>query len=300
MKNKTLYIIIGPTASGKTSFAIEMGEYLKTEIISADSRQIFREMNIGVARPTLSELQRVKHHLIASWSVREKYSVARYETEALQIINSLFEKRKTLVTVGGSGLYIDAIVKGIDNMPDISDKTREKVSQLLKTEGLIALQRELKKCDPDYYKEVDIQNPRRLQRALEVCWESSQTFSFFRKNNKVERDFDIKIIGLRRNKEDLQNRINKRVDIMIEEGLVSEVKVLQEYRDLIALNTVGYKEIFKYLDNRISFNEAIEQIKIHTRQYAKRQMTWFNKMSNVFWLDIDGKQEAKIDFDNIL
>ncbi len=300
MKNKTLYIIIGPTASGKTSFAIEMAEYLKTEIISADSRQIFREMNIGVARPTLSELQRVKHHLIASWSVREKYSVARYETEALQIINSLFEKRKTLVTVGGSGLYIDAIVKGIDNMPDISDKTREKVSQLLKTEGLIALQRELKKCDPDYYKEVDIQNPRRLQRALEVCWESSQTFSFFRKNNKVERDFDIKIIGLRRNKEDLQNRINKRVDIMIEEGLVSEVKVLQEYRDLIALNTVGYKEIFKYLDNRISFNEAIEQIKIHTRQYAKRQMTWFNKMSNVFWLDIDGKQEAKIDFDNIL
>ncbi|MDO5760122.1 MAG: tRNA (adenosine(37)-N6)-dimethylallyltransferase MiaA [Bacteroidota bacterium] len=282
---KTLHIIVGPTASGKTTFAIDLAKRLKTEIVSADSRQIFKEMSIGVARPSESELQSVKHHLIATWSIKENYSVARYEKEALGIINSLFEKYNDVVMVGGSGLYIDAIIKGIDYMPDISEGTRNYVKQLFSSQGITALQEKLKEHDPEYYNIVDKQNHRRLQRALEVCLESGKSFSSFRKESRKEREFDIKLIGIRRKREELVDRINKRVDNMINEGLVKEVTSLYEYKDLLALNTVGYKEIFEYLDNKTSLNEAIEQIKIHTRQYAKRQMTWFNKEENITWIE---------------
>lgn len=286
MSKKTLHIIAGPTASGKTSFAIKLAKELHTEIVSADSRQIFKEMNIGVARPSVAELESVKHHLIATWSIKEKYSVARYEQEALGIINSLFEKYDNAVLVGGSGLYIDAITEGIDFMPDISEKTKNYVQMLFENKGIMALQEELKKYDLEYYNIVDKQNHRRLQRALEVCLESNRPFSFYRKENKKQREFEVNFLAIRRNREDLINRINQRVDIMIEEGLLEEVESLREYRDLVALNTVGYKEIFDYLDNKITLSQAIELIKIHTRQYAKRQMTWFNKKENIHWLDM--------------
>lgn len=286
MSKKTLHIIAGPTASGKTSFAIKLAKELHTEIVSADSRQIFKEMNIGVARPSVAELESVKHHLIATWSIKEKYSVARYEQEALSIINSLFEKYDNAVLVGGSGLYIDAITEGIDFMPDISEKTKNYVQMLFENKGIMALQEELKKYDPEYYNIVDKQNHRRLQRALEVCLESNRPFSFYRKENKKQREFEVNFLAIRRNREDLINRINQRVDIMIEEGLLEEVESLREYRNLVALNTVGYKEIFDYLDNKITLSQAIELIKIHTRQYAKRQMTWFNKKENIHWLDM--------------
>lgn len=286
MSKKTLHIIAGPTASGKTSFAIKLAKELHTEIVSADSRQIFKEMNIGVARPSVAELESVKHHLIATWSIKEKYSVARYEQEALSIINSLFEKYDNAVLVGGSGLYIDAITEGIDFMPDISEKTKNYVQMLFENKGIMALQEELKKYDPEYYNIVDKQNHRRLQRALEVCLESNRPFSFYRKENKKQREFEVNFLAIRRNREDLINRINQRVDIMIEEGLLEEVESLREYGDLVALNTVGYKEIFDYLDNKITLSQAIELIKIHTRQYAKRQMTWFNKKENIHWLDM--------------
>lgn len=286
MSKKTLHIIAGPTASGKTSFAIKLAKELHTEIVSADSRQIFKEMNIGVARPSEVELESVKHHLIATWSIKEKYNVARYEKEALSVINSLFEKYDNAVLVGGSGLYIDAIIEGIDFMPDISEETKKYVQQLFENKGILALQEELKKYDPEYYNIVDKQNHRRLQRALEVCLESNRPFSYYRKESKKQREFEVNFLAIRRNREDLINRINQRVDIMIEGGLLQEVESLREYRELIALNTVGYKEIFDYLDNKITLSQAIELIKIHTRQYAKRQMTWFNKKENIHWLDM--------------
>ncbi len=286
MSKKTLHIIAGPTASGKTSLAIRLAKELHTEIVSADSRQIFKEMNIGVARPSIIELESVKHHLIATWSIKEKYNVARYEQEALQIISSLFKKYDNVILVGGSGLYIDAIVEGIDYMPDISEETKKYVQHLFESKGITALQEKLQKYDPEYYNIVDKQNHRRLQRALEVCLQSNKPFSFFRKENKKQRDFEINFLAIRREREDLINRINQRVDIMIEEGLVKEVKSLLEYRNLIALNTVGYKEIFDYLDNKTTLSQAIELIKIHTRQYAKRQMTWFNKKQNIHWFDM--------------
>lgn len=286
MSKKTLHIVAGPTASGKTSFAIELAKDLQTEIVSADSRQIFKEMNIGVARPSFEELESVKHHLIATWSIKEKYNVARYEKEALEVINSLFGKYENLVLVGGSGLYIDAIIKGIDYMPDISERTKTSLQQLYENGGVTALQEELKKLDPEYYDIVDKQNPRRLQRALEVCLESNKPFSYYRKENKKQRDFEVNFLAIRRKREDLITRINQRVDFMMEEGLLQEVESLGEYRDLVALNTVGYKEIFDYLDNKTTLSQAVELIKIHTRQYAKRQMTWFNKKENIHWLDI--------------
>lgn len=286
MSKKTLHIVAGPTASGKTSFAIELAKDLQTEIVSADSRQIFKEMNIGVARPSFEELKSVKHHLIATWSIKEKYNVARYEKEALEVINSLFERYENLVLVGGSGLYIDAIIKGIDYMPDISERTKNSLQQLYENGGITALQKELKKSDPEYYDIVDKQNPRRLQRALEVCLESNKPFSYYRKENKKQRDFEVNFLAIRRKREDLINRINQRVDFMMEEGLLHEVEALRKYSDLIALNTVGYKEIFEYLDNKTTLSQAVELIKIHTRQYAKRQMTWFNKKENIHWLDM--------------
>lgn len=286
MSKKTLHIIAGPTASGKTSLAMRLAKELKTEIVSADSRQIFKEMNIGVARPSDTELKNVKHHMIATWSIKEKYNVARYEQEALEVISSLFQKYENLVLVGGSGLYINAVIEGIDTMPDISEKTKKYVQQLFENKGIIAWQEELKKYDSEYYDIVDKQNHRRLQRALEVCLESNRPFSYFRKESKKEREFDVNFLAIRREKEDLINRINQRVDIMVEEGLVGEVESLLEYRNLIALNTVGYKEIFEYFDGRTTLSQAIELIKIHTRQYAKRQMTWFNKKESIHWLDM--------------
>lgn len=282
---KTLYIIVGATASGKTSLAIELAKHLNCEIVSADSRQIFKEMNIGVARPTVEELKTVKHHLIATWSINEEYNVARYEKEAINEINTLFKQNNYVVLVGGSGLYINAVINGIDDMPDISKQIRSQVQQLYEEKGLSYLQDLLKEKDIEYYNIVDKQNHRRIQRALEICLQTGKTFTSFRTANISQRDFNIKIIGIKRERQELINRINQRTNLMIEEGLMEEAKGLFDYRHLVALNTVGYKELFDYFQDNISLEEAIEQIKIHTRQYAKRQMTWFNKVPNIKWIE---------------
>ncbi len=289
---KTLHIIVGATASGKTSFAIRLARYLGCEIVSADSRQIFQEMNIGVARPTTEELNSVKHHLIACWSITEDYSVARYEKEALSKISSLFDLYNDAVLVGGSGLYVNAVVNGIDEMPDISRETRLYVQRLYEEKGLNYLQDLLKEKDVEYYNIVDKQNHRRIQRALEICLQTGKTFSSFRTANPSKRDFNINIIGIKRERQELIDRINQRTDLMVKDGLIEEARQLYEYRNLPALNTVGYKELFDCFDNKTSQEEAIEQIKIHTRQYAKRQMTWFNKVPDINWTDY--AQEIKL------
>ncbi|MGP1515521.1 MAG: tRNA (adenosine(37)-N6)-dimethylallyltransferase MiaA [Bacteroidales bacterium] len=283
---KTLHVIIGATASGKTSFAIELAQQLQTQIISADSRQIFKEMNIGVARPSFTELQKIKHNMIAVWSILQNYNVARYEKETMELINRLFLQYDDLILCGGSGMYVNAIIEGIDNIPDTPSTLRDSLQRELQTEGLETLLQELEKKDSKYFSIVDKHNHRRVLRALEVIRLTGKPFSEFRSGEKLQRDFDIKIIGLRRNKDELANRIDKRVDMMVEDGLVEEVHGLIAYQSLPALSTVGYRELFDYFEKKTSLSEAIELIKIHTRQYAKRQMTWFKKMDAVRWIEL--------------
>ena len=284
---KTLYIVVGPTASGKTEFAIKLAQILNCEIVSADSRQIFKEMNIGVARPSEEELRTIPHHLVAVWSIKEEYNVARYENEAITIINNLFLKYDNLVLCGGSGLYVNAVINGIDIMPNTPLDLRQSLQNELEEKGLESLLEELRTKDEEYYKEVDKQNSRRVLRALEVIRITNKPFSAFRKNQNIKRNFDIKIIGLERNRENLVERINKRVDLMIDSGLVGEAKELTPFNSCNALATVGYRELFDYFDKKTTLNEAIELIKIHTRQYAKRQMTWFRKTEGINWIKID-------------
>ena len=281
---KTLIVIAGPTASGKTAFAIKMAKASNTVILSADSRQFYKEMSIGTAAPTEEELSQVKHYFVHHISIEDKYDVADYERDVLQLLVELFKTHDTVIMTGGSGLFIDAVCNGIDAMPDIQPKIREKVQKMFDEGGLNALQDEVQRLDPEYYAIVDQQNPRRLQRALEVCYQTGQSFSAFRSGNAVQRDFDIKKYALLWDRQQLIERIYKRVDMMMEQGLLEEAKTLYPKRHLNALNTVGYKELFAYLDGQCTLDEAVEQIKIHTRQYAKRQMTWLRRDSSYKWI----------------
>lgn len=275
--NRTLIVIAGPTASGKTATAISLAKKLNTEIINADSRQFYREMSIGTAAPTPKELLEVKHHFVHNISIFDHYDVGMYEHEAMLVLNHLFLDHDSVILTGGSGLFIDAICNGIDAMPDIDKEVRKRIETLYCREGLTALQQEVQRLDPEYWAEVDQKNPRRLQRALEVCYQTGETFSSFRKHSKTERNFDIKKYALLLDRQDLYNRINLRVEKMLTQGLVEEAKRLYPYRNLNALNTVGYKELFDYFDGKCTLMEAIEQIKLNTRHYAKRQMTWLRK-----------------------
>jgi tRNA dimethylallyltransferase len=284
LKNKTLIVIAGPTASGKTDYSIELAKKLKTVILSADSRQFYKEMSIGTAAPTEEELSQVKHYFVHHISIEDKYDVADYERDALQLLDELFKTHDSVVMTGGSGLFIDAVCHGIDAMPDIQPETREIVEELLKKGGLKALQDEVQHLDPEYFAIVDQQNPRRLQRALEVCYQTGQTFTSFRSGNTVQRDFDIKKYALLWDRQALIERIDRRVDMMMKQGLLEEAKALYPKRHLNALNTVGYKELFVYFDGQCTLDEAVEQIKIHTRQYAKRQMTWLRKDTSYQWV----------------
>ena len=284
---KTLIVIAGPTASGKTAFSIEMAKALSTVILSADSRQFYKEMSIGTAAPTEEELAQVNHHFVHHIGIEDKFDVADYERDALQLLDKLFKKHDTVVMTGGSGLFIDAVCNGIDAMPDVQPDIREKVQKLYDKGGLKALQDEVQRLDPEYYSLVDQQNPRRLQRALEVCYQTGQPFSSFRSGNTVQRDFDIKKYALLWNRQQLIERINKRVDLMMEQGLLEEAKALYQKRHLNALNTVGYKELFSYFDGQCTLAEAVELIKIHTRQYAKRQMTWLRKDTRYQWITLE-------------
>ena len=284
IKNKTLIVIAGPTASGKTAFAIKLAKALNTVILSADSRQLYKEMSIGTAAPTEEELSQVKHYFVHHISIEDKYDVADYERDAMQLLDELFKTHDAVILTGGSGLFIDAVCNGIDAMPDIQPEIREKVQKLLDEGGLKALQDEVQRLDPEYYSTVDQQNPRRLQRALEVCYQTGKPFSSFRIGNTVQRDFDIKKYAILWERQQLIERIDKRVDMMMEQGLMEEAKALYPKRHLNALNTVGYKELFAYFDGQCTLKEAVEQIKIHTRQYAKRQMTWLRKDTSYRWI----------------
>ena len=291
MKNKYLVVIAGPTASGKTATAIKVAKALGTEIISADSRQFYKELPIGTAAPKPEEQAEVQHHMIHNLNVGDKYDVADYEQDVLNLLKQLFINHDAVVLTGGSGLFIDAVCKGLDSIPDISEEVRNKVDELYKKGGLIALQNEVEHLDPEYYSIVDKYNPRRLQRAVEVCYQTGLTYSSFRKNTVKQRDFKIIKVALLWERSELINRINKRVEIMVNEGLVEEAKSMYPKRHLNSLNTVGYKEIFEYFEGKVSLNEAIENIKINTRQYAKRQMTWLRKNNDYKWFTIDELDE---------
>ncbi len=285
MANKELIVIAGPTAVGKTAFAIKLAKKYQTEIISADSRQFYRELKIGTAAPTEEELTSAPHHFIGNLSIHDYYNVSIYEQEALKLIRHLFEKHDKVIAVGGSGLYIDALCYGIDELPDADEQLRRKIKQKFAEEGIAYLQREVKRLDPAFYEIADINNPKRLQRALEVCLATGKTYSSLRKNKRKSREFMIRKYVLNMERERLYERINLRVDQMMEAGLLKEVRSLIPYRTLNALNTVGYKELFHYLDGEISLEQAITDIKTNSRRYAKRQITWFKRYDDFEWID---------------
>ena len=285
--DKYLVVIAGPTASGKTATAIQVAKALGTEIISADSRQFYKELPIGTAAPTKEEQSEVQHHMIHNLNVEDKYDVADYENDVLALLKKLFINHDTVVLTGGSGLFIDAVCKGLDSIPDISDEVRNKVNKLYEEGGLFALQNEVKRLDPEYYNIVDKYNPRRLQRAVEVCYQTGLTYSSFRNNTAKVRDFKIIKVALLWDRNELISRINLRVEKMVSEGLLEEARAMYPKRHLNSLNTVGYKELFEHFDGKATLNEAIEHIKINTRQYAKRQMTWLRKNNDYQWFTID-------------
>jgi tRNA dimethylallyltransferase len=285
--NKTLIIIAGPTAIGKTTLAIRLAEHFHTEIISADSRQFYREMNIGTAKPSDEELNTVKHHLINSHSVLDQFNAGDFEKESIEIINKLFLDHNQVIMAGGSGLFINAVINGFDQLPIASLEIRDKLNKLFTENGIEFLQERLKKIDPFYYEEVDIFNPQRIIRALEVFESTGKTFSSLRTNLKRQRPFNIILIGLNTDRKNLYERINSRVDQMVDGGLIQEVTNLKSYRHLNPLNTVGYSEILDFLDGKITKEEAIEKIKQNTRRFAKRQITWFKKSEDIKWFEPD-------------
>lgn len=295
---KRLIVIVGPTAIGKTAAAIEVAKALKTEIVSCDSRQFYKEMNIGVARPSPEELAAAKHHLIACRSVEKPYNVFDFEQDALAVLNNIFKSNNNAVAVGGSGLYIDALCQGINFMPDPTPELRNDLNSKIANGQLSVLLDELQKLDPEYYAVVDRNNPIRIQRALEVIYTSGQKYSTFISKTLPAREFEILKIGLYCDREQLKDRIYRRVDQMMAMGLVDEVKSLLPFRNLNTLNTVGYKELFPYIDGQKSLDTAVTEIKNHTWQYAKKQMTWLKRYKEIDWVEIKNLQKKVQVFEN--
>jgi tRNA dimethylallyltransferase len=281
--SKTCIIVLGPTAIGKTSIGIELAKHFATEIISADSRQCYKELNIGVAKPSIAELQQVPHYFINSHSIKDNVNAAVFESYALSKVSKIFEQHEIAIMVGGTGLYIKAFCEGIDLIPTIEPGTREQIVAAYEVKGLTWLQDEVKKHDPLFYANGEIKNPHRLMRALEVVLSTGRSVLSFHKNQESKRDFNIIKIGLDLPRDELYSRINMRVDMMMNEGLLSEVQRLTTYQHLNALQTVGYKELFSYLREEISLSQAVEAIKMNTRHYAKRQLTWFKKDPSIQW-----------------
>jgi tRNA dimethylallyltransferase len=288
---KTLISIIGSTGIGKTKLAIEMAKHFSTEIISCDSRQFFKEMKIGTATPTDEELAQVKHHFIGHLSVQDYYSIGQYEEDALEKIEEIFEKNDFVVLVGGSMMYEKAVVEGLNDLPEANAENQEKLQKILDEEGLGKLQEILKNLDEEYYNVVHKENPRRLLRAIDVIWQTGRKYSEIIAEPKHKRDFKVVRIGITAPREIMYERINLRVDKMLENGLIDEVKSLTEYQKLVPLQTVGYTEIFKYLEGSWDLDFAIEEIKKNSRRYAKRQETWNRKVENVTWLPYDYSEE---------
>ena len=284
--SKSIITIVGPTGIGKTDLSIFLAKSLKSEIISADSRQFYKEIPIGTAAPSKNELNHIKHHFIHNKSIKENYSVGEFEMEALSKIRTLHEKYNTLIVVGGSGLYINSILYGLNDFPKIDSKVRTNLNKDLKDNGIEFLQNELKNNDALSYSKIDIKNPHRLIRALEIFRGTGSTYSSFINNSKKQkREFKIINIGLTADRKIIYDRINKRVDKMIENGLIKEAQMVYKHKDLNALKTVGYKELFEYLSDKCTLDKAIDEIKKNTRRFAKRQITWFKKQEDTTWFD---------------
>lgn len=282
---KTVIIIVGPTASGKTALSLQLAAHYKTSIISADSRQCYRELNIGVAKPPEAALQSIQHYFINSHSIHDNVNAQVFETYALQAVEEIFANNNVAIMVGGTGMYIKAFCEGLDAMPEIDPSIRETIIQQYNLQGLAWLQNEVKEKDPVFWQQAEQQNPQRLMRALEVITSTGISITLLRKQEKKTRHFQVKKIGINLPKQQLHENINSRVDEMIREGLVEEVRSLLPYKNMNALQTVGYKEVFDYLEGNCSLAEAIEKIKSNTRQYAKRQLTWFKKDKEVEWVE---------------
>lgn len=297
---KTVIVIAGPTAVGKTAVAIQLAKHFNTEIISADSRQCFKELKIGVARPSDEELLQVKHHFIASHSIHEEVTAVTFEQYALQKVRELFKQNDVVIIVGGTGLYIKAFCEGLDIIPEIDPAIRQNIITTYEEKGIAWLQEQLKEKDPAFAAAGEMQNPQRMMRALEVMGSTGQSILSFRKGEKAQRDFTIIKIGLQLPKEELHRNIHTRVDQMMQAGLLDEVKQLLSYRHLNALQTVGYAELFDYLNGNLALEEAVERIKINTRQYAKRQMTWFRKDKEIQWFEQGDLDEMKKWLDEIV
>ncbi|UPS90652.1 tRNA (adenosine(37)-N6)-dimethylallyltransferase MiaA [Bizionia sp. M204] len=285
MPKKYLISIVGPTAIGKTALSIKLAQHFNTEIISADSRQFFKEMQIGTAAPTAAELQEAKHHFIHHKSIEDPYSVGAFEKDAINTLTDLFKKQEVVIMVGGSGLYVDAVINGLDEFPKVDKNIRTALNAQLETDGLQVLQSQLKELDANTYAKIALNNPQRVIRALEICIGTGKPYSSFLQKSSIKRNFKTITIGLTAERETIYARINKRVDIMMEHGLLEEVKSLEAKSHLNALNTVGYKELFNYLAHEWSLDFAISEIKKNSRRFAKRQLTWFKRNSNTLWFD---------------
>jgi tRNA dimethylallyltransferase len=277
--------IVGPTAIGKTALAIKLAHHFGTEIISSDSRQFFKEMSIGTAVPSEEELSEAVHHFIQHKSIFEPYSVGDFERDTIKFLENFYKKNSIIIMVGGSGLYSNAVLYGLDEFPDISQQIREDLNSEYKNKGIEFLQKKLQQLDPQHYENVDIYNPQRIIRALEVCIGTGKAYSSFLNKKKKDRFFSFIQIGLIAEREAMYNRINLRVEKMLENGLFKEVQRLYKYKNLNALQTVGYREFFDFLDSKINFNQAIELTKMNTRRFAKRQLTWYNKQTDIQWFD---------------
>ncbi len=289
---KTLFVLIGPTGVGKTDLSLCIAEQLGCDIVSADSRQMYADLKIGTAAPTPDQLARVKHHFVGNLALTDYYSAARYEEEAMNCLGQLFQKHNYALLTGGSMMYVDAVCKGIDDIPTVDAETRTFMMERYEKEGLEPLCAELRLLDPEYYRQVDLKNPKRVIHALEICHMTGRTYTSYRTQSRKDRPFRIVKIGLRREREELYERINRRVDLMMEEGLLDEVKSVTPFRHLNSLNTVGYKELFMHLDGEWTLDFAIEKIKQNSRIYSRKQMTWFKRDEEITWFHPDEKEKV--------
>jgi tRNA dimethylallyltransferase len=297
VKNKNLISVVGPTGIGKTRLAIDLAKHFSTEIVSCDSRQFFKEMIIGTASPSEEELAEAPHHFIGNLSVEEYYSIGQYEEDALKKLNELFEKYDTVILVGGSMMYEKAVIEGLNDLPEANEENQIKLQEILDNEGIEKLQEMLKELDREYFSVVDFHNHRRLLRAIDVIWQTDKKYSELIAVSQDSRDFNVIRIGIEAPREELYDRINRRVDIMMEKGLLDEAKGLEKFKHLTALNTVGYSELFKYFDEEWDLEFAVSEIKKNSRRYAKRQLTWYRKADDIHYLQLGYSQE---DFDGLI
>ena len=295
MNTKRLIVVVGATASGKTDLSIALARYYNAPILSTDSRQVYRGLPIGTAYPSVEQLQDVEHHFIGEKELTENFNCGEYEKQALERLDQLFQKHDTVVAVGGSGLYIRALCEGMDDLPEADEALREELANRLSTDGLESLLVQLRELDPEFYEVVDRQNPARVMRAIEVCLTSGCKYSELRKSERKERDFQIVKVGITMPREELYDRINRRVDIMLAASLESEVRSVLPYRHCNSLRTVGYSEMFDYFDGKITFDEAVELIKRNSRRYAKRQITWFGRDKDIAWFN-RGEEEQIVKY----